>query len=167
MKISDFLNDINKNCSEIAYLCAVHILEKLYDIETDEIDNAKIIELFEEYSNYTRYLNDYAGTIYRKYQSSIDEVYIELCEYLKIDSHSQYMFEFAISKIEKYSPASLMQIEDDELKILTIEKLEEKLQKALESRYYQENKDILTPRVDKITSNFALVKRALNLNSNY
>ena len=80
MKISDLLDDIKQNCSEIAYLCAEHILEKLYDIEADEIDDAKIIEIFEEYGNYTRYLNDYAGAIYRKYNSSIDEVYI-LAEY--------------------------------------------------------------------------------------
>lgn len=167
MNIKNFLEDIKTNCKEVSYLCAEHIFEKLYDIENDTITEDEIIDIFANYSNFQRYLNDYAGVIYRRHMSSVEEVYEEICNYLNLDDNNQYMFEFDLEKLEKQTPAKLMQIEDDDLKYLTIEKQESKLEKLLTSTFYQSNTQKYKERIDKIDSNFKLVKKALHLSDNY
>ncbi len=167
MNIDQLLKDIEKNCKEITYLCAKHILEKLYDIENDTIEEKELIELFSNYTNFQRYLNDYAGMIYKRYFSSVEEVYNELCNFLDIDDNNQYMFEFDLNKLEKQTPSKLMQIENEDLKYLTIEKQESKLEKLIDTKYYKENTEQYKDRVDKIASNFKLVKKALQLSDDY
>jgi hypothetical protein len=142
-------------------------LDKLYDVDNDEIEQETLIELFSNYSQFQKYLNDFAGVIYRRYMSSIEEVYGELCNYLNIDDNNHYMFEFDLAKLEAQTPAKIMQIENDDLKYLTIEKQESKLQKLLDTHYYQEHQKELQPRIDKIAANFALLKKALQLSDDY
>ena len=110
MKITDFLSDIELKCSEIAYLSIVHILEKIYDIENDELNYDEVIDFFQDFAKVQRYLNDYAGVIYRRHNSSVEEIYSELCAYLNIDADNEYMFEFAISKLENNTPAKIIAI---------------------------------------------------------
>ena len=167
MNIKHFLEDIEENCSHITYLCMVHIFKKLYDIENDTIEEEELMEFFINYSNFQKYLNDYAGTIYKRHFSSVEEVYKEICDYLEIDDNNQYMFEFDLAKLEKQTPAKIMQIEDDDLKYLTAEKQESKLHKLLESTYYKEHQEEYKERLEKIGANFTLLKKALHLSDNY
>ncbi len=162
MLINKFLSDIEKSCSQISLLCVKHILNKVYkDINT--VDAQELKELFSNYNNYNKYLNDYAGTIYNKHSSSVNNVYIEMCKFLEIDIDNQYTLEHVIIKLEKQEPALILNLLDDDIKMMTIENFEEKLNSILSSKYYNNNKSQFQSRVDKLSGNLSLVKKALQL----
>jgi len=164
MNINDYLDNIKSNVkNEISYLSAVHILEKIYDINKDDITKEELDNLFEDYTTYIRYLNDYAGPIYRRYNSSTQEIYDDLCTTLDLSMDMEYLFEMSMSKIEKQDAARIMQIEDDEFKLMTIEKFENRLKELEQSAYYLENKDKLEDRIKDAKAQFNLVRRALNI----
>jgi hypothetical protein len=164
MTINQYLDNIKSNVqNEISYLSSVHILKKIYDIENDSISKEELDNLFKDYNTYIRYLNDFAGPIYRRYNSSTQEIYTDLCNTLGLDVDLEYLFEMSISKIEKQSASRIMQIEDDDFKIMTIEKFEKRLDELEKTPYYQENIDRLKSRVANARSQFNLVRRALNL----
>ena len=56
MKISEILNDIENNCSKIASFCAIHMLEKDYNIENDILEDDELKEIFSNYIKYNLYL---------------------------------------------------------------------------------------------------------------
>ncbi|MCK5109919.1 MAG: hypothetical protein KAQ94_00240 [Arcobacteraceae bacterium] len=162
MLINEFLSDIEKSCSHIALLCVKHILNKVYK-DIDTVNDQKLKELFSNYNNYNKYLNDYAGTIYNKHSSSVNNVYIEMCKFLDIDIDNQYTLEHVIIKLEKQEPAVILNLLDDDIKMMTIENFEEKLNSILSSKYYNNNKSQFQSRVDKLSKNLSLVKKALQL----
>ncbi len=165
MNINDYLDNIKSNVKyEISYLSAVHILNKLYDLEEENTSTKEELDkLFEDYATYIKYLNDYAGPIYRRYNSSTQEIYDDLCNTLGLSMDMEYLFEMSMSKIEKQSASRIMQIEDDEFKIMTIEKFENRLNKLEKSSYYLENKEKLEDRIKDAKAQFNLVRRALNI----
>lgn len=167
MNIRHFLDDIRSNCSELTYMCVNHILEKQFDVHKDTLHEDDVMDIFANYGNFQKYLNDYAGVIYRKYTSSIEEVYSEVCEYLNLDDNNQYIFEFDLEKLEKQTPIKIMQIKDDELKLLTVEKQESRLKRLIESKFYTDNIDKYKERIVRLESNFTLVKKALNTSADY
>ena len=109
LKLNDLLDEIKENCTEIAYLSMVHLYGKLYAINEDtQISKEDFLEVIKNYSLFFRYLNDYAGTIYKKYNSSVENIYIELCNYYKLDLDNEYRFEHILKKLEKQTPQLLM-----------------------------------------------------------
>lgn len=162
MLLTTFIENIKNNCSPISILCIEHIVKKVYK-NTTEIDDDKLEEFFSNYANYNRYLNDYAGTIYNKHSSSIDSVYIEICQYLKIDVDNKYTLEHVIVKLEKQNPQLLLSLTDEDIQLQTVENFDEKLKSILSSTYFNANIDDFKSRVDKLSSNISLVKSALKL----
>ncbi len=162
MLIADFLTNIENNCSEISSLCVKHIIDKLYK-NIDEADELELKQNFSDYNIYNKYLNDYAGTIYNKYSSNIDKVYIDICNFLKIDIDNQYTVEHIITKLERQEPSSLLKIEDDDIKIQAVENFEDKLNAVLSSNYYNKNKEQFNERVEKISKNLMLIKNVLQI----
>ena len=158
----DFLKEIKDNCSEILYISAKHILDKLYNDDI-EIDKEKNIEFFSNYKNYHLYLNDFAGTIYGRYASSVNHLYIEMCEYLNIDVDNKYTLEHTIMKLEKQTPQLLLGLTDDDIQKQTIEHFDEKLIAIGGSTHYNSNINEFKHRVDKLKSNILLVKNALQI----
>jgi len=163
MKITkkDFLEDIKINCSEILYLSTKHILDKLYKNDEDEIKEYK--ELFKNYKNYHLYLNDYAGVIYSRYASSVNSIYIEMCNYLEIEIDNKYTLEHTIIKLEKQTPQLLLGLTDNDIQKQTIEHFDEKIKNIEGSTYYNSNIAEFKPRVDKLKQNISLVKNALQI----
>lgn len=163
LKINDLLIEIKDNCSEIAYLSMVHLYEKLYEINEETlIDKDEFLEIIKNYSMFFRYLNDYAGTIYKKYNSSIEIIYTELCNFYQLDLDNEYRFEHIIRKLEKQTPQLLMSLSDSDIQKQTVENFEEKLYTIKNSDYYNNNIDKLFPKVNKLEQNITLVKKALN-----
>ncbi|MCK5294866.1 MAG: hypothetical protein KAJ49_09450, partial [Arcobacteraceae bacterium] len=115
------------------------------------------------YNMVLKYLNDYAGVIYRRYGSSTQEVYKELCEYYKLDTDNQYTYEHIITKLQKQTPDLIMSLLDDDIKLQTIENFEEKLNLLKTSSYYAKNKFELEQTIIKLTNNISLVRRASQL----
>lgn len=164
-KLNDLLNEIKENCTEISYLSMVHLYKKMYEIsENTEVDKEEFLEIVKNYSLFFRYLNDYAGTIYRKYNSSIEAIYIELCSYYKLELDNEYRFEHILRKLEKQTPQLLMSLVDDDIQRQTIENFEEKLLSIKNSNYYKNNYTFLVNKIEKLEKNIALVKKALNFN---
>ncbi|MCI0500796.1 MAG: hypothetical protein L0Y61_03485 [Epsilonproteobacteria bacterium] len=163
LKINDLLNEIKENCTEIAYLSMIHLYGKLYDLnENIEIDKEEFLEIIKNYSLFFRYLNDYAGTIYKRYNSSIEIIYIELCSYYGLELDNEYRFEHILRKLEKQTPQLLMSLVDDDIQRQTVENFEEKLSLIKNSGYYKNNHIRLSTKIDKLEKNIALVKKALN-----
>jgi len=161
IQLTDFLDDIGDNCSYIAFLSIRHILNKLYDdIENDCEDKDELLKIIHNYSFLLRYLNDYAGVIYRQHSSSVDLIYSELCKHFKLSIDNKYTFEHIVKKLQKQTPTLLMSLSDEDIKIQTIENFCEKLDLVKESKYYIENKESLEETIKTLEKNIALVKMA-------
>lgn len=162
MTKENFLNDIKNKCSEITFLSIDHMLKKIY--KNDKPFNYdEIIELLTNYKKYHLYLNDFAGTIYSRYSSSVNEIYIEMCDYLDIEVDNKYTLEYTIMKLEKQTPELLLSLTDHDIQKQTIVHFDEKLDAIEQSTHYNSNIDEFQTRVDKLKSNIKLVKSALNL----
>jgi hypothetical protein len=162
--VNTLLNEIQRNCSEIAYLSVLHIFQKLYNLnESVEISNDDFCEIIKNYSLFFRYLNDYTGTIYKKYNSSIEIIYTELCNYYKLDLDNEYRFEHILKKLEKQTPQLLMSLSDSDIQQQTINNFNEKLLSIKNSQYYKNNQINLIEKIEKLEKNIALVKKALNI----
>ncbi len=162
MKKDDFLDEIKENCSQILYISTVHMLNKVYKENVDISDDEKI-EFFSNYKNYHIYLNDFAGTIYSRYASSVDNLYIEMCNYLKIQIDNKYTLEHTIMKLEKQNPQLLLGLTDEDIQKQTIIHFDEKLIAISQSSHYNDNIDEFKSRVEKLKQNIALVKNALQI----
>lgn len=164
MKVKDFLKDIEQNCSEIVCLSMNHVYKKLYkDIEEDIDTKENLIAIIENYPLLLQYLNDYAGTIYNRYASSTQEIYIELCRYYNLEIDNKYTFNLVLKKLQKQTPSLLMGLTDEDIKIQTIENFEDKLKDLKNSTYYKQNKIELESSVNKLVNNIELVKKASQL----
>lgn len=165
--LKNFLDHIQENSSEITYLCSQHILFKIYPQEETQNDEQylqnDLINHLKNYPKLMRYLNDYAGTIYRKYDSSVDDVYAELSKLFDFRLDNEYTIAHIIKKLEKQTPALLMSLTDEDIQIQTIENYIEKLNDITQSIYYKENLDSLEETVEKLQKNIDLVKRALQM----
>jgi hypothetical protein len=155
-----FLDNILTNCDEVLFVSIKHILDKLYKNDDDILKNPK--EFFSNYKNYHIYLNDFAGTIYNRYSSSVDSLYIQMCDYLKIDIDNAYTLEHTISKLEKQTPQLLLSLTDLDIQKQTIEYFEYKLTAIHNSTHYKNNQNQFKTRVDKLEDNITLVKKVLN-----
>ncbi|HIP13541.1 MAG TPA: hypothetical protein EYG97_01355 [Arcobacter sp.] len=163
MKIIDFIDEVKFNCSEIAYLSTYHILNKIYDdVETQEENKEILLDILENYSLVLQYLNDYAGPIYRRHNSSTKKIYDELSSYFGFDTDNKYTFEHIVKKLKTQTPSLIMSLEDDEIKLQTIENFEEKLEVLTSSKYYTQNKNDLEEKINKLQKNISLVRRASN-----
>lgn len=164
VRLSDLLEEIKDNCSEISYLSMVHYYGKLYGTKEDIlIDKEEFLEVMKNYSLFFRYLNDYAATIYKKYNSSIEIIYTELCGYYKLNLDNEYRFEHILRKLEKQTPQLLMSLSDEDIQLQTVHNFEEKLKHIKKSDYYIKNQDKLESKIDKLDRNITLVKKALNI----
>jgi len=161
IKLTDFLDDIADNCSDIAFLSMRHVLNKLYDdVDNNSIDKEELLSIIEDYSLLLRYLNDYAGVIYRKHNSSVNLIYTQLCNHFDLSVDNKYTFEHIIKKLQKQTPSLLMSLSDEDIKIQTIENFCEKLDNVKDSKYYNENKNELIEIITSLEKNIALVKMA-------
>lgn len=162
MTKNEFLKDIEINCSEILYISTKHIYNKLYDgdavLNTDEN-----IAFLSNYKNFHLYLNDFAGTIYSRYASSVDSLYIEMCNYLDINIDNQYTLEHTIMKLEKQTPELILGLIDEDIQKQTIEHFDDKLIAIDKSTYYNNNKREFSVRVEKLQQNINLIKNALQI----
>ncbi|MBD3841601.1 MAG: hypothetical protein IE909_06890, partial [Campylobacterales bacterium] len=122
-----FLEDIQNKCSQIVYMSVVHMIDKKFP-NVEILDKDLIDDFFANYKNYHLYLNDYAGVIYNRFASSINEIYITVCELLKIDIDNKYTLEHVILKLEKQTPQLLLGLTDSDIQKQTIEHFDEKLE---------------------------------------
>jgi len=158
----EFLEQIKNNCSEILYLSIKHMYDKLFD-DAELLEEEKNKEFLANYKNYHLYLNDFAGTIYSRYASSVDSLYIEMCEFLDIEIDNKYTLEHTIMKLEKQTPALLLGLSDQDIQHQTILHFDERIEAIEGSTHYNNNIEEFKSRVDKLKENIALVKNALQI----
>lgn len=155
MTIQEFLEKLKPNVSEITYLSIQRILLKLYK----EDDLAQDIEsLLSNYPLYLRYLNDFAGTIYKQYFSSIDDIYNETCAYLNIESDNEFLFTYRLNRLLLNDISRIMGIQNEEIKEQTIEKQYVEFEKLKNSKYYNLNQTKYKDTINKLSKNFDLLR---------
>ncbi len=157
-----FLDEIKENCSEILYISTLHMMNKVFKDKEDIKDDVKM-EFFSNYKNYHIYLNDFAGTIYSRHASSINNLYIEMCNYLEIEIDNKYTLEHVIIKLEKQTPQLLLGLIDEDIQKQTIVHFDEKLIDISNSTHYNENLEEFEHRIEKLKQNISLVKNALQI----
>ena len=163
-KVTDFLDEIYDNCSYASFLSVRHVLNKLYnDIENAKVQKKELLEIIEDYSLLLRYLNDFAGVIYRRYNTSVAIIYDELCKHFNLSTDNKYTYEHIVKKLSKQTPVLIMSLSDEDIKIQTIENFCEKLEQVKSSSYYKSNKDILTQEIQELQKNIDFVKMALQI----
>jgi hypothetical protein len=156
MTISNFLIDFKSKSDKITFLSIEHMLLKLFkgDDEAKDLD-----DLLSNYPMYLRYLNDFAGKIYKQYDSSIDNIYYETCKILELEPDNKYLFDYRLNKLELNDVSRIMNINNDDIKAQTIEKQYSEFEKLLNSKYYQENIDTYKTNTTKIQKNLELLQQ--------
>lgn len=155
MKLSIFLEDIKNNQEEVVYYCCNHILSKKFDL-ADSLENEELKELFVNYDNFTKALNDSAGVIYRKYEAELDDIYKSICKIFNEEHDNAYLFNYRLARVANQEPKQFLDIEDKDTQQTVIQKFEDKINTILSSKYYKENED-------KLSQNLIIPQRTLEL----
>ena len=156
MKLSMFLEDIKRNQEEVVYYCCNHILSKKFDISNDSAESEVLKDLFVNYDNFTKALNDSAGIIYKKYETELDNVYKIICKVFNEEFDNAYVFNYRMARIVNQEPRQFLDIEDKDTQETVIQKFEDKINAVLESKYYKENEV-------KLSQNLIIPQKTLEL----
>lgn len=163
MKLSEFLTDIKETQSEVVYYCCNHLLSKKYNVEDDSLDEETLKELFIDYENFNKALNDSAGVIYRKYEAELDDVYEVLCTKFGVDFDNKSLFDFRLARVNNQEAKQFLNIEDKDTQETVIQKFEDKINIILDSKYYKENESELANELIIAQKTLELVKSAAGL----
>lgn len=163
MKLSDFLTNIKNNQNEVVYYCCNHLLSKKYDVNNDSVDENILKELFINYNNFTKALNDSAGIIYKKYETELDNVYKTMCNLFDEEYDNVYLFNYRLARIVNQEPRQFLDIEDKDTQETVIQKFEDKISTVLESKYYKENQDKLSQDLIIPQKTLELIKSAAGI----
>ena len=163
MKISNFLEDIKKNQEEVVYYCCNHLLSKKFDVNTDSTEESTLKELFVNYDNFTKALSDSTGTIYRKYEAELDDVYKTICSLLNEEHDNKYVFDHRLARFKNQEPRQFLDIEDKDTQETVIQKFEDKINIILSSKYYKEHENELSNEMIIPQKTLDLIKSAAGL----
>ncbi len=151
--MEEILKDIKNNYSNITYLCLEHFKNK-------KVISNNIKEFLLDYCNYDRYLNDMANTIYNQYESSIDEVYKEVCNYFNEEYDNKYLYEYRLKRVINQELKLYLQMDEDIAKS-ALKKLEDRIKLIYDSNYYKNNKEKVNKELFKFLEELNLVKKGL------
>ena len=163
MKLSMFLEDIKRNQEEVVYYCCNHILSKKFDISNDSAESEVLKDLFVNYDNFTKALNDSAGIIYKKYETELDNVYKIICKVFNEEFDNAYVFNYRMARIVNQEPRQFLDIEDKDTQETVIQKFEDKINAVLESKYYKENEVKLSQNLIIPQKTLELIKSAASI----
>jgi hypothetical protein len=163
MKLSDFLNDMKNTEEEVVFYCCNHLLAKKFNVNEDSVDNETLKELFVNYENFTKALNDSAGIIYKKYESDLNDVYKTICNKFDVDYDNSSLFNHRLVRVINQEPRQFLDIEDKDTQETVIQKFEDKINTILESKYFNDNKDTLSSNLIIPQRTLELVKSAAGL----
>ena len=163
MKLSVFLEDIKKNQEEVVYYCCNHMLSKKYNINEDSVDNDTLKNLFVNYDNFTKALNDSAGVIYKRYQSELNDVYKTMCKTFNEDFDNVYLYNYRLARVVNQEPRQFLDIDDKDTQETVIQKFEDKINDILESKYYKENENQLSQNLIIPQKTLELIRSAAGI----
>ena len=163
MKLSEYLADIKNTEPEVVHHCCKHLLSKKYDIENDTVDENELKKQLVNYDNFTKALNDSAGTIYRVYKAELDDVYKIICKRFNEDFDNKYLFEYRLARVSNQEPKQFLDIEDKDTQETVIQKYEDKINTILDSKYYKENEEKLSPNLEIPQKTLDLIKSAAGI----
>ena len=163
MKLSVFLEDIKKNQEDVVYYCCNHVLSKKYNINEDSVDSDVLKNLFVNYDNFTKALNDSAGIIYKRYEAELNDVYKTICNSFNEDFDNAYLYNYRLARVVNQEPRQFLDIEDRDTQETVIQKFEDKINAILESKYYKENEDKLSQNLIIPQKTLELIKSAVGI----
>ena len=136
---------------------------KKFDVNKDSLEDSVLRELFVDYDNFTKALNDSAGIIYKKYEAELDDVYKEICKIFNEDFDNAYLFNYRLTRVKNQEPKQFLNIEDKDTQETVIQKFEDKINAILESKYYKENKEKLAESLIIPQRTLELIKSAAGI----
>lgn len=163
MKLADFLQNVKENEKPVIQYCCSHLLSKKFNIEEDSLDEEELKELFVDYNSFEKSLNDSAGVIYRVYESELNDVYKAICKMFNVDYDNKSLFEYRLARVVNQDPRQFLDIEDKDTQETVIQKLEDKINAILESKYFNDNKDELSKELEMPIKTLELIKSAAGL----
>jgi len=163
MKISEFLANVKETEKEVVYYCCNHMLSKKFDVENDSLTQEQIKELFLDYNTFNKLLSDSAGTIYRKYEAELNDVYEAICKKFDEEADNKSLFDFRLARVSNQEPRQFLDIEDKDTQETVIQKFEDKINIILDSKYYNSNKDKLSNELVIPQKTLELIKSAAGL----
>ena len=163
MKLSVFLEDIKQNQEEVVFYCCNHLLSKKFDITKDDIEEENLKNLFINYDNFAKALNDSAGIIYKKYEAELDDVYKKICELFNESFDNVYLFKYRLARVVNQEPKQFIDIQDKDTQQTVIQKFEDKINLILQSKYYKENENTLSKEMIIPQKTLELIKSVANL----
>ena len=134
MFIDEFIDNLNQSCEPIVAISAKHMLNKL---KTKSINRTKAIEIFSNFDNYTIYLNDIAGTIYKRHNSSTEHIYRQLCDFLGVEWDNKSLYDSRLNKLNSIDMCMLDNLDED-IKKSIMDKLSSQDKEIKISKYYKE-----------------------------
>jgi hypothetical protein len=161
MNLSIFLENIKNNQNEVVYYCCNHVLSKKFDVNNDNVEENILKDMLVNYENFNKSLNDCAGTIYKKYEAELDDIYKSICNLFNEDYDNAYVFNYRLTRVKNQEPKQFLDIEDKDTQETVIQKFEDKINIILESKYYKENKDKLEESLIIPQRTLELIKSAV------
>ena len=155
MTVKEFLDDFKSKSNEITYMAIRHFLLKIYKLE-DIIKEEELEKTLSNYPMYMKYLNDYCGMIYKRYDSSIDEIYTQTCDILGYELDNKELFEYRLSKLELNDVSRIMQIANEDIQKQTLQKQYNNFLELLESKYYKANSPLYEINISKINNKLSI-----------
>lgn len=164
MNLENFLIDLKSSCSKISYLCIKHMFNKKFDLNNqNDIEDIEIKEFLINFDNYDKLLNDFANIIYNRFESSKEEIFMEICKYLNEDYDNKYFFEYKLTRVLNQDPFKYLNMDDKEMQEAAIERVYDKLEDIENSKYYQNNKGLAQKDIDKLKKSLEMVKMAVGI----
>lgn len=143
MKLSEFLNNMRETQTEVVAFSVEHILSKKFDIENDSVEEDTLKGLFVDYNSFNKSLADKVGVIYKKYETELDDIYDAVCTKFGVDSDNESVFNYRLIRVQNQEAKQFIDIEDKDTQETVIQKFEDKINRILESKYYNEHKSEL------------------------
>ena len=143
MKLSVFLEDIKQNQESVVYYCCNHLLSKKFDVTKDDVEDDVLKNMFVNYDNFAKALNDSAGIIYKKYEAELEDVYKKICELFNAEHDNAHLFNYRLARVVNQEPKQFLDIQDKDTQQTVVQKFEDKINTILQSKYYKENETSL------------------------
>ena len=164
MKTQEFLEELAElTDEEVVILCANRMLGKHFEAEFDG-SREVFVDFFKDYKNYVKYLNDYMGVVCKKFSTEMDEIYKYVCDILDQEWDNESLFDFRVKRLLINTPERVLSIQNDDLRILNLEHMEEELEVLLESKFYNENFKNYQTEIELAQKNIKIIQSKLNEN---
>lgn len=162
MYVAKFLSNLSSlTTEEVVILSVSHMLGKKFDKDTRYLQS-DFVDFLSDYTNYTKYLNDFMSVVCKQYNTDTDSIYEFVCDVLDVESDNKSLFDFRLKRLLFNTPQRVLSIVNDDIKEHNLEHMEEEFNILIASRYYLSNKLDYQSEISNIIQNIEIIKQNIN-----